>query len=125
MPFIDLPRTALSRASAGAVALSACIGFFKRSRQEPMTPGRRRASMEKRYYNAASLERSFLAFERRFQLDSETFLRAHAADDEAIIGAIPLFLRHSWASFYGEWKAMATRPSDPLSEGVERELATA
>jgi hypothetical protein len=62
--------------------------------------------MEKRYYNAASLERSLDAFERTFGMTSEAFMRAYEADDAAI-ERIPRFQQHTWASFYVDWQRLS------------------
>jgi hypothetical protein len=75
--------------------------------------------MQRRYYNADSLERSLHAFEKRFGLDSETFLAAHTAGDEDVLKDIPRFLRHSWASFYLDWQRLR---EDDLGATVEHEL---
>ncbi len=64
--------------------------------------------MEKRYYNAASLEHSLQAFERRYSLESAEFYAAHIRDDSEIVGHIPRWHRHSWASFYREWQQVSS-----------------
>jgi hypothetical protein len=74
--------------------------------KEPTKLGRTEEAVEKRIYNAASLERSLRAFESRFGMDSETFLAAHEAESEAVV-AIPRFVRHTWASFYVDWKRLS------------------
>jgi hypothetical protein len=78
--------------------------------------------MEKRYYNAESLRRVIDSFEERFHIDSETFYAAHYADDQSIVGRMPRFVRHTWASFYREWQRIG---GDDFAETVKRELELA
>jgi hypothetical protein len=54
--------------------------------------------VEKAYYDAASLERVVLSFERRYGLPSAEFYERHVNDEP--LEAIPGFHRHVWASFY-------------------------
>jgi hypothetical protein len=77
--------------------------------------------VEKRYYNAKSLRAALDSFEERFGMDSEVFLRAHHADDERV-REIPRFLRHSWASFYREWRELSDAD---FAASVKRELELA
>lgn len=78
--------------------------------------------IEKRFYNAQSLRAVIDSFEERFEIDSETFYEAHYADDDSVVGQIPRFLRHSWASFYREWCELS---SDGFTASVKRELELA
>jgi hypothetical protein len=77
--------------------------------------------MEKRYYSAQSLRAIIDFFEERFGIDSDTFYKAHYADDESVRG-IPRFSRHSWASFYREWRELGG-PDHAASVKRETELA--
>jgi hypothetical protein len=77
--------------------------------------------MEKRYYTAQSLRAIIDSFEERFGMDSETFYKAHYADDESVRG-IPRFVRHSWASFYREWRELS---GADFAARVKRELELA
>jgi hypothetical protein len=58
--------------------------------------------MEKRYYDAASIERTLRVFERKYGLSSEEFFEAHVADDERV-AEMPGWHRQPWASFYRTW----------------------
>ena len=78
--------------------------------------------IEKRYYDAQSLKSIIDSFEKRFEIDSAVFYEAHYADDESVVGGIPAFHRHSWASFYREWRQMS---SDGFAATVKRELELA
>lgn len=88
------------------------------SAEEPRKLGRKAGIMEKRYYNAASLEQSLKAFEGRFAMDSETFIRAHEIDAESV-RPIPRFVRHTWASFYLDWERLS---GDDFGRAVARDL---
>ena len=81
--------------------------------------------MDKRYYGAGDLERSFVAFERRFGMGSEAFIAAYLADDEEALAGIPNFMRHSWASFYLDWKRMRGDDGDDFGANIERQLELA
>jgi hypothetical protein len=74
--------------------------------------------MQRHSYNAASLERSLLALEKRFGMDSATFMRAHEEDAPSIAG-IPGFVRHTWASFYVDWQRLS---GEDFGSRVAREL---
>jgi hypothetical protein len=77
--------------------------------------------MQKRYYNAASLERSLGAFERLYGMSSDEFYKAHSApgDDSPLLKDVPRFERHVWASFYRELRRLN---GEDFAERVEREL---
>lgn len=79
-------------------------------------------SVEKRYYSADSLRSALDSFEQHYELDSETFYAAHYAGDEAVAGHVSPFLRHSWASFYRDWRRLS---GDDFAASVERELELA
>lgn len=74
--------------------------------------------MEKRTYNAASLERVLLSFERRYGMSSADFSQRHRAE-EALPG-IPGFHRHVWASFYRDVRRLR---GDEFVEHAEHVLA--
>jgi hypothetical protein len=74
--------------------------------------------MEKHYYNAASLERVLLWFERRYELASDEFFAMHR--DDAPLENVPAFHRHAWASFYRDFRRLS---GDPFAEHAERLLA--
>jgi len=94
-----------------AVRISSCV--FGLSKGEPM---------EKVYYDAVGLERVLHGLEERHGFSSEAFLDAHRKDDRSIIGSIPRFERHTWASFYREWRCL-TR--DEFADSVEHTLELA
>lgn len=75
--------------------------------------------VEKRYYTADSLRTMLDSFERRYEFESSLFYEAHYAEDEAAVGHIPRFLRHSWASFYRDWQRLS---GDDFAASVEHEL---
>jgi hypothetical protein len=54
--------------------------------------------VERRYYDASSLESVLGAFEERYGLTSEAFYEAHVAGEP--LDEISGFHRHAWASFY-------------------------
>jgi hypothetical protein len=78
--------------------------------------------MEKRYYNAATLERSLRVFEERYALDSATCFAMRQSGDEAGVEHIPRFHQHVWASFYRKWKRLS---GEDFVQHVERELEPA
>lgn len=61
--------------------------------------------IEKRYYNATTLERTLAAYEAHFALSSADFYAEHEAES-ARVAAIPGFHRHVWASYYREWREL-------------------
>ena len=73
--------------------------------------------MEKRYYNAESLEHVLRLLERRYAMSSEAFYAAHLADEP--LPELRGFDRHTWASFYSEHR----RLSGAFSEQAEHVLA--
>ena len=77
--------------------------------------------MKRRYYNAASLERTLRAFERKYGMTSEAFFRAHLADDEAVV-SVPGSHRQAWAGFYRTWLRMT---DGGFAARAERELELA
>jgi hypothetical protein len=74
--------------------------------------------VEKNYYNAASIERVLVAFERRYGLTSEEFFAKHL--DDAPLVDMPGFHRHAWASFYRDFRRLS---GGPFTENAERLLA--
>jgi len=77
--------------------------------------------MKKRSYNAASIERTLRAFERRYEMTSEDFFRAHVADDTSV-AAVPGSHRQPWAGFYRTWLRMS---GGGFAARAERELELA
>lgn len=77
--------------------------------------------MDKHYYNAASVERTLRAFERRYGMSSDEFFRAHVADDERV-AAVPASHRQPWAGFYRTWLRMS---GGGFAARAERELELA
>jgi hypothetical protein len=78
-------------------------------------------------YSAHSLERALLALQERYGMDSETFMRAHRVDAPEV-GCIPPFHRHTWSSYYVEWRELthdAKPHPDLLATQIERELEPA
>ena len=76
--------------------------------------------MQKVIYTFDSMERSLDAYERRFELTSAAFYRAYERNrDDASLAHVPQWQRHSWASFYREWR----EPGGDFAASVERELA--
>lgn len=78
-------------------------------------------TVEKRYYNAASIERVLRAFERGYGLTSAEFYRSHAGDGSAIT-QVPSFHRQAWAGFYRTWLRLS---GSGFAERAERELEIA
>ncbi len=76
--------------------------------------------MEKRYYNAASVERTLRAFERRYGMPSDDFFRCHVAGDP--IPAVAAWHRQAWAGFYRAWLRMS---GGGFAARAERELELA
>jgi len=73
--------------------------------------------MEKKFYNADSLERSLLVFERKFGVSSHDFYETISNGDR--IEGMPGFTRSLWASLYRDY----CRPrSDSFAVAVERTL---
>jgi len=78
--------------------------------------------MEKRYYTADGLRRSLDAFEERFGMSSEDFYAAYSAYDAERMVGISAFYRHSWASFFRDWRRLS---GDDFAASVKRELELA
>lgn len=78
--------------------------------------------MEKSYYGAASLRRALDAFEQRYGMTSAAFYAAYVEYDEAEMKPISGFHRHSWASFYRDWRRLS---GDGFAATIERELQMA
>jgi hypothetical protein len=72
-------------------------------------------------YTVASLERILHGFERTYHMTSQEFMAAHVADDAERLAGISGFTRHSWTSFYAEWRDLTG--SDGFAANVEHELA--
>ena len=77
--------------------------------------------MEERYYNAASIERTLRAFERRYKMTSDDFFHAHVTDHESI-ASVPGSHRQPWAGFYRTWLRMS---GGGFAARAERELELA
>jgi hypothetical protein len=77
-----------------------------------------REPMERRYYNATSLERVLGDLEEHYGMSSEEFYARHLADDVRV--SMPSFTRHTWASFYRNLRRLR---GDDFAEHAERTLA--
>lgn len=77
--------------------------------------------MEKRYYNAASLQGVLDSFERGYGMTSAEFYRAHLNND-ASMERISGFHRHAWAGFYVAWERMS---DNGFASRVKRDLELA
>ncbi len=78
--------------------------------------------MERRYYNANSLEQAFRQYESHYGLSSDTFYEAWLHDDEKVLGPIAGRHRHAWASLYREWRELT---EGELVGNVTRDLLPA
>jgi hypothetical protein len=80
--------------------------------------------MQKRYYNAAGLERALEVFERRFKIASADFYEAHRAegDDSPLLKDVPRFERHIWADLYVQLRRLN---GEDFAEQIERDLEIA
>lgn len=76
--------------------------------------------MDRRYYNADSLERACGVFERLYGLSSEDFYTAHTHGEE--VGSISRFHRHVWAGFYRDCLRIRGRDGD-FAADVEKLLS--
>jgi hypothetical protein len=77
--------------------------------------------MDKRVYNAASIERILLTFERGYSISSAKFFAEHAIDGP-LIQSVPVFHRQAWAGFYRTWLRLS---GSDFASRVERELELA
>ena len=77
--------------------------------------------MQKRFYNAGTIERVLRDFERGYELPSADFYREHVSGGAAI-DRIPSMHRQAWAGFYTTWLRMSDSGFAAL---VERELELA
>jgi hypothetical protein len=77
--------------------------------------------MEKRFYNAASIERILQTFERGYSISSAEFFKEHEVDGPEI-RSIPAFHRQAWAGFYRTWLRLS---DSGFAARVERELELA
>lgn len=77
--------------------------------------------MKKRYYDAASLERVVLWFERQYGMASRDFFEIQ--DAKGHVEGVPGFHRHFWASCYRD--LMRMRGADDFAEHAERVLEPA
>ena len=74
--------------------------------------------MERRYYNATSLERALRTLESRYGMSSAEFYAAHR-DDARAVTAMPRRIRNLWASLYRDWRRLS---GADFAEQVEREV---
>lgn len=74
--------------------------------------------MERRYYNASSLERALSSFESHYGMSSGEFNAAHRTDAPAV-AAMPRRIRNLWASLYRDWRRLS---GEDFAEQVEREI---
>jgi hypothetical protein len=74
--------------------------------------------MEKRSYNAASIERILKTFERGYSIPSLMFFEEHESDGPAV-QAIPGVHRQAWAGFYRTWLRLS---DSGFAAQVAREL---
>jgi len=81
-------------------------------------------AMDKTYYSAESLRRALGFFEERYGMSSSDFYAAYVDYDESCMAGrgISGFHRHSWASFYRDWRRMS---GEDFAATVERELHAA
>lgn len=77
--------------------------------------------MEKRFYNAASIERILQTFERGYAMTSSMFFKEHEIDGPAVQD-VPAYHRQAWAGFYRTWLRIS---GSGFAERVERELELA
>lgn len=75
--------------------------------------------MEKRYYDADSLERVLASLERDYGMSSAEFYAAHVAGEPLDVSR---FTRHVWASFYRDVRRLR---GDEFAEAAEQLLAPA
>ncbi len=80
---------------------------------------------KKLYYDAPTLDRSLQLLEERFELATETYLRARSEGDESTIGHVPHFARHQWASFHAESIELRGTTTHAVDGHVEHELQVA
>lgn len=78
--------------------------------------------MEKTYYTATSLRRALDAFEERYGMSSPDFYAVYSVYDDTRMAGISGFHRHSWASFYRDWRRLS---GEDFAASVERELHVA
>jgi hypothetical protein len=110
-----------------------CDASHVRPEKKPTTARRKgrdefvATNVQTGFYGAASLERALPAFQERYAMDSETFIRAHRVDANEV-AHIPGFHRHTWSSDFIEWQGLThgVKPhADPLATQIERELEPA
>jgi hypothetical protein len=77
--------------------------------------------VEKRYYNAASIERILQTFERGYKIPSAEFYAEHEVDGPNV-QSVPMFHRQAWAGFYRTWLRLS---DGGFASRVERELELA
>lgn len=77
--------------------------------------------VEKRYYNAASIERVMHSFERGYGLSSAAFYNGHVASDDTV-SHVPGHHRQVWAGFYRTWLRLT---GGGFAERADRELELA
>ena len=76
--------------------------------------------MERRYYDSESISRSLSVLEKRFELSSADFYKAHQLDCESI-AHIPHFHRNLWAGLY-RTQFRLSEDAELLVAQVERTL---
>jgi hypothetical protein len=77
--------------------------------------------MEKRFYNAASIERVLQNFERGYSIPSAEFYAEHEVDGPRV-QSVAVFHRQAWAGFYRTWLRLS---GSDFASRVERELELA
>ena len=74
--------------------------------------------MEKRFYDASTIQRVLEDLERGYGISSSEFWSAHAGDGMAI-KHVPSVHRQAWAAFYETWLRLS---GSSFSARIEREL---
>jgi hypothetical protein len=74
--------------------------------------------VEKRVYNASTIQRVLADFEKGYSISSSDFFDAHRGDGRAI-EHVPSVHRQAWAAFYETWLRLS---DSSFSARVEREL---
>lgn len=72
--------------------------------------------MERRYYDAAALEKTLASLEEHFEMTSAEF---YDEQDREKIARIPGRIRNLWASLYRDWRRLS---GQDFIERVEHEI---
>lgn len=71
--------------------------------------------MKKRYYDAGSIARALLEFERRYGVSTTEFYESYC--NGVVFEDIPRFVQHVWGSFHRDYERLREEFPEPALAG--------